>query len=81
MLSYWLMDVSRLLRKQCRGLDILFLLGLYEQQNNHFFFLTLILMNRHSVLSSNLYSDSKEEKKSSLTYRSIPPPFVQRYSS
>ena len=37
-------------------------------------------MNRHSVLSCNLYSVSKQEKMSSLTYRSIPPPFVQRSS-
>ena len=81
MLSYWLMYVSRPLLKQCRCLDILFLLGLYEQQNNHFFFLILISMNRHSVLSCNLYSVSKQEEISSLTYRSIPPPFAQRSKS
>ena len=59
---------------------LLFLLGLYEQQNDPLFFLILILMNRHSVLSCNLYSVSKQEQMSSLTYRSIPPPFEQRSS-
>ena len=80
MLSYWLMYVSRPLLKQCRCLDILFLLALYEQQNNHFFFLILISMNRHSVLYCNLYSVSKQEEMSSLTFRSIRLPFVQRSS-
>ena len=63
--------VSRLLLKQSRYLDILFLLALCEQQSNHFFFLVLISMNRDSVLSCNLHSVSKQEEGSSLTYRSI----------
>ena len=59
---------------------LLFLLGSYEQQNDILFFLILILINRHSLLSCNLYSDSKQGEMSSLTYRSVSPPFAQRSS-
>ena len=59
---------------------LLFLLGLYEQQNDPLFFLILILINRHSLLSCNLYSVSKPGEMSSLTYRSVSPPFAQRSS-
>ena len=45
MLSYWLIYVSRALLKQCRCLDILFLLGIYEQQNND----SVILNNLHRI--------------------------------
>ena len=69
--------VSRLLPKQSRYLDILFLLALCEQQSNHFFFLVLISMNRDSVLSCNLHSVSKQEEGSSLTCRSISSPLGQ----
>ena len=38
-------------------------------------------MNRHSELSCNLHSVSKQEEMSSLTYRSIPLPFPQSVRS
>ena len=70
MLSYWLMYVSKPLLKQCRCLDISFYL---DHMSNRITipFLILISMNKHSVLSCNLYSVGKQEAISSLIYRVV----------
>ena len=70
MLSYWLMHVSKPLLKQCGCLDILFYL---DRMSNRITipFLILISMNKHWVLSCNLYSVGKQEAISSLIYRVV----------